>query len=172
MGYVKLNIWLRDERCKPFKIQRQDGLDYVTVMNCAGEVVQTADVPVGEAHIELKVPPGCYVIQGHVCEPGINTFTDKAIVIAGCGQELCVDLIVPIIRTCVVRDMHAFVTAAMVANIPRIDIATTVRTILAAGKIPREEMATDIEARIKAANKKEAKNVAKEYATTLDIIRG
>ncbi len=172
MGLAKLNVWFRDEQCRPFKIQRP-GLDYVIISNCIGEEVQRADVPVGKAHIEMEVPPGCYVVHGHVCEPGINDFTDKAIAIVGCGQEVCVNLIVPKVRTCVVRGLNAFIREARLLNIPQPDIRTAARTILTAGGIPREEMVKDIARKVEAVEKvKEAKEVAREYQATLDILKG
>lgn len=172
MGFSRLNIWLRSEECRPFKIQRP-GLDYVVVRNCMGDEVKRVDVPVGESHVEVEVPPGCYIAQGHVCEPGINDYTDKAMVMVGCNQELCVNLIVPKVRTCARRDLNAFVREARLARVQENDIRITAQTILAAGRISLEETVANIQGNIAAIKDvKEASEVVREYQATLKTIRG
>jgi hypothetical protein len=158
-------------------------LDVVEVRNCMGELLEInpgstaptrVEVPVGEAHVEVEVPPGCYVVQGHVCEPdrNINDFTDKAIVMAGCNQELCVDLIVPYVRTCASRDLHPFVREALRANLPENDIRIAARTILAAGRISPDEVVETINRDVLAAKAvKGAEYLTREYNATLRIIR-
>lgn len=172
MGFTKLNIWLRDEKCRPYKIQTPLG-DRIFINNCMGERVKLVpDIPVGEAHVEVEVPPGCYVVQGHVCEHGTNDYTDKAIVIAGCNQELCVNLIVPQIRTCAVRDLHPIVREARRLGLPEVDTRITARTILAVGRISRHEMIGNMEKTIEVTKGvKGTEEVIKEYHATLDIIR-
>jgi len=182
MGKAKLNIWLRDEQCRPFIIHTP-GLDYVEVMNCMGESLELnpgstwparLEVPVGEAHVEVEVPPGCYVVKGHVCEPdrNINQFTDKAIVTAGCNQEICVDLIVPNVKTCALRDFHPFVREALRANLPENDIRIATRTILAAARISPDEATEMISRNIAAAKAvKGAEYLTREYNATLRMIR-
>jgi len=171
MGVPRLSVWLRTEECKPFTIRRP-GLDYVVVRNCMGDEITRVTVPVGESHVELEVPPGCYIVQGHVCEPGINDFTDKAIVIAGCNQELCVDLIVPRVRTCVRQGINAMLREAITARVPQNDLRVFSRTMLVAGGISPEEMIADVQGNITAVKEiKEANEVLKEYQTTLKTLR-
>lgn len=172
MGYSKLNIWLRDEKCRPYKIQTALG-DRIWIKNCMGEIVEEVpDIPVGEAHVEVRVPPGCYVVQGHVCEHGTNDYTDKAMVVVGCEQELCVNLFVPSIGTCVVRDLAAFVREARIVGVPDDDIRIAARTMMAAGRIPPRVLVAIIERRMQAVAELEgASEVVNEYQATLDIVR-
>jgi len=173
MGLSKLNIWLRDENCRPYKIQTALG-DKIWIKNCMGETVEfVPDIPVGTAHVEVEVPPGCYIIQGHVCEPGVNDFTDKAMVVVGCNQEQCVNLFVPKVRTCVERDLHPFVREARLVGVPDEDIRIAAQTMMAAGRISPREVIADIERRIAAVEDLEgAGEIVKEYHATLDFVRG
>ena len=50
MGLAKLNVWFRDERCRPFTIRRPTAnLDWVKIRNCHGEVVKQVTMPVARA---------------------------------------------------------------------------------------------------------------------------
>lgn len=130
------------------------------------------DIPVGEAHVEVEVPPGSYMVRGHVCEPGINDYTDQAIVMAGCNQEICVDLIVAKVKTCVIRDIHPFVREARLAGVPDRDIRIATSTILEAVCVSPEEMAGKTEIKIEAVKDiEEARDVLRDYKATLDILR-
>ena len=61
MGFSKLNIWLRDEKCRHFKIQTDTPQwDWVKIRNCMGEEIKHVVMPMGEAHVAVEVPPGCY----------------------------------------------------------------------------------------------------------------
>ena len=171
MSLSKLTIWLRDEKCRPYKIQTALG-DRLWVQNCMGEtVLEVPDIPVGADHVEVEVPPGTYVIQGHVCEHGTNEYTDKAMVVVGCNQDLCVNLFVPTIGTCARRDLNAFVTAARAIGLPDDDIVITARTILRAGRIAPREMIANLNQRIEAVENVEgAGEILKAYHATLDVI--
>jgi hypothetical protein len=172
MGYAKLNIWIRDEKCRPLYPTRNLKLHFVDIKNCMGETVKIENIPAGEAHVEVEVPPGCYIVHGHLYMNGLNLFTDNAIAIVGCGQVACVDLIGPTVRTCVMRDAHAFTLAAKQANLPIRDVKITLQTIMAAARISPEEIAGEIQNKITLVkDDKEAKDVLDEYKATLDIIK-
>lgn len=175
MGYAKLNIWLRDEKCRPYKIQTATPGDTISITNCMDGLVEKVVVPVGEAHVEVEVAPGCYIVQGYVCEPQPigNEFTDKAMVIAGCNQELCVNLIVPTVRTCVKEGLNAFVRAARFVRVPEHEIRIMAKTMLKAGGISKEEMVENIASRAEVVKEiKGAEQIVKDYNATLDVIRG
>jgi hypothetical protein len=177
MGFAKLNVWIRDEKCKPFKWGPSPTWNFLEVRYCDGELFTKVDpVPVGKANVEVEVPPGCYIVQAHVCvhdKLNINEYTTKAIVRACCGQEVCVDLIVPGVKTCVHQDINAILGQAMAANVPRGDLVTTARTLLTAGGISREEMTADIQGRIDAIKaRKELADIVRQYSAVLDIVKG
>lgn len=175
MGKAKLNVWIRDEKCRVvINTSQLPQWDWVEISNCMGDVIKHITLPVGEAHVEVEVPPGCYVAQGHICmtpEAAFNGYTDKAIVMAGCNQDLCVDLIIPVVGTCVERDLHPFVTQALRLGVPRIDIVTTARTMLRAGQIEPAQAVKRVDRIIAEAKKMKAELAVKDFSGTLDILK-
>jgi hypothetical protein len=177
MGTAKLDIWFRDERCRPiYNLEPRPRYDWVEIYNCMGELVgNRIIIPPNEAHVRVEVPPGCYKVKGHVCEHrlDLNEATDTAIAIVQCGQEQCVDLICPTIKTCVTNGIHPIVRAALtIPGITREDIRITTRTLLAAAKLSAKEVAQEIE--IKRDVVKDLKDAQKEvipaYTATLEML--
>lgn len=108
MGISKLNIWITDLG-NPCKMAARDWV--VAVFNCDGKVLEWCgkrydSVPVKCGHVELELPPGCYVIRAssHTWwTNGVlygNWATDRAVVQACCGQEHCVTLYAPSAQAC------------------------------------------------------------------------
>ncbi len=50
-------------------------------------------------HIEAEIPPGCYKIWTRVCH-GANEETSLQMVAVRCGEEACVNLLLPTVKTC------------------------------------------------------------------------
>ena len=50
-------------------------------------------------HIEVEVPPGCYLVRAFVCDD--NLWTDRAMAIVDGGEDACVHLIVPRKEACI-----------------------------------------------------------------------
>jgi hypothetical protein len=177
MGMARVNVWFRDEKCRPYYNKTNvPGWDWVTVTNCMGDVVvDKHPVPVNKANVELELPPGCYIVQGHVCgeEPGVNEFTDKAIVIVGCGQEECVNLIVPRAHTCVVQVMNPVVRALARLNVPDVEIVRTARVLMQAGAVSQDEMVGVLQRRLDILHTLQgAEAVAMEVERTIRFVRG
>jgi hypothetical protein len=182
MGLSKLNVWLRDEKCKPHVVSK---CGYVNVCHFDDLFIgfESKPVPVGAANVELEVPPGCYLVSGcsQLGDSMDDCFlTDKVMVIVGCNQELCVNLIVPELKTRALRDVLPFIRKARLIGISERDITTTTQTIMKVGGISKEEMVDVIENKqlcAKAAKKsgkeseKISKKVSKDYQETLNIIR-
>jgi hypothetical protein len=88
MGKAKLNIWARDKNCR---IIKRTGL--VRIYTCQEELVITELIQDG--HGEIEIPPGCYIVKAG-CFTGLgNIYTDRTMVIVRCGDEACVNLILP-----------------------------------------------------------------------------
>ena len=168
-----LNVWLRDEKCRPFKIDYpSERWDYVRIENCHGDFVKKVTMPAGQAHVEIEVPPGCYRVSGHVCERGTNEYTDTAMVIAGCNQKLCVNLIVPSVETCAHNLAVALAAAATLADIPVTDIVTTTQTIMRVGNIVREDLINELQIGIRSLEKiKERADLLQNYKRVMDIVQ-
>lgn len=178
MASAKLDIWFRDERCRPiYNLEDREAYDWVEIYNCMGEMVgNRVRIPPNEAHVKVEVPPGCYKVKGWVCEHRLhlNEATDTAIAIVQCGQEQCVDLISPTIMTCARNGVHAFARAARtVPGITAEEIATMTRVMLAAANVSPREIIQDIEMRRdQVKDLKDAKNmVVPEYKATLTMLK-
>ena len=89
MGKAKLNIWARDKNCR---IIERTGL--VRIYNCQEEEV-FHDWVIRDGHAEVEMPPGCYIVKAG-CFAGLgNIYTDRTMVVVRCGDEACVNLILP-----------------------------------------------------------------------------
>lgn len=177
MGTAKLNIWFRDLKCRPFyNLWDNPGYDWVEIYNCLGERIAHVHTPVNEAHVVVEVPPGCYMITGWVCEHRprmhLNGPTERAMVIVGCDQEVCVNLIVPTIDACTRNLVNAMVTEAQALDIPGDEIAVTVRTLLAAARVSKLEMMNEIERHIDMIKEiKGSHQIVGQFKATLDFIK-
>lgn len=109
MGFAKLNIFVSDtdDPCG-----YSDRTWYVTIYNCDGSVLEYCGrryvvIPAKCGHLEIDVPPGCYLIKAvwgyRILGTGVyavNHFTDAAIVTACCEQTTCVKLFNPSTHRC------------------------------------------------------------------------
>jgi len=90
MGFGKLNVWIRNITC-----QVVDRSFHLHVYDCHyREILPFTWCYNG--HAEVKVPPGCYLLQAGVnLYTGSNVYTDRVMVVIGCGEEACVNLFLP-----------------------------------------------------------------------------
>jgi uncharacterized membrane protein len=111
---AKLNIWIT-ERGDPCRIDSKTPLS-VHVLYCNGEVLEWCgrkyvNIPTRCGHVELEVPPGCYVVGAVENAAGIpplgNHLTHIGIVRVECGDHACVTLFNPTFHHC----GHWFLTA-------------------------------------------------------------
>ena len=87
MGKARLNIWVRDKNCRVIK---RDG--HLHIYNCLEEQVFGGWV-IADGHAEVEMPPGCYIVVAGM--QGGNIYSDRTVSIVGCGDEACVNLILP-----------------------------------------------------------------------------
>jgi hypothetical protein len=112
MGLGKLDIWIRYEpgvtwSCKVDTVDwPQWGGWLVTIKDCTGRILEWCGKrysrigPTKHGHIEIEVPPGCYILSAISLAKGCNTFTAPAFVQVGCDEAVCVNLLAPIENTC------------------------------------------------------------------------
>jgi hypothetical protein len=112
MGLGKLNIWVRYEPGVRWscKVDTVDWLPwggwFVTIKDCCGRILEWCGKkysrvgPTKHGHIEIEVPPGCYILSAISIATGSNTFTAPAYVQVDCGETVCVNLLAPIQNTC------------------------------------------------------------------------
>lgn len=56
-------------------------------------------------HIEVDIPPGCYKVWTRVCH-GANEETSIQMINVRCGEEVCVNLLLPQVKTCSAQVLH------------------------------------------------------------------
>lgn len=182
MVFAKLSVWFRDTHGKLcMNTQTNEGYDWVRIWypdewQASGEgYIKSVPLPLGVAHVEIEIPPGLYVVQGHLCDHNtiqdLNEATDRVLVAATCGQEICLNLIVPQFISCVITILNPFIYAATKLGIREDLIKTATATLIAAAKIPKEMAILDIEARKLGAKEAKSTEMIKTYDTTLKILK-
>ena len=74
-------------------------------------------IPTRDGHVEIEVPPGCYVVVGSMHTWFVNGVlhgnwaTDRAVVQACCGADACVKLYASSMQPCNVILVHAVLLA-------------------------------------------------------------
>ncbi len=126
-------------------------------------------------HIEVDVPPGCYVVRAWVC--GHNEWTERAIVNVRCGEHACVNLIVPHVKGrwgCIHNVIIPFIRNADLLKIPQPEIAKVVDVLVKAGELNKKDIVYELKAKaeIAAGVKNEfAKKRVIEAKRALEIIK-
>ena len=98
-------------------------------------------------HIEVDIPPGCYVIWTRICHGG-NEETNKVMAIVDCGQEVCVNLLLNDVETCGKEFVYPFLERAAEMKIPAKDAQVAAKAIMKVARKPDDEMAEDLEQRM------------------------
>lgn len=146
MAHGTLNIWVRNENCEVV-----DRRAHLHVYNCHGKQVFPTRWFDG-GHIEVPVPPGCYIVTAGVVYG--NVYTDKTMVVVGCGKDACINLVLnkfreeeakkrdkPIIaRGCAARIVTPLALNAMKAKIDPDDMQKAFDVIMKAANIDTRDM--------------------------------
>ncbi len=141
MGYGKLNVWVRTLDCALVTKAA------VTVVDCHGRKV--ASSPWIEMPIELKVPPGCFIVRAHGCIVGQGNYeSDRCLVIVRCGEEVCVNLVVPTFSQCVKSIIQPLVDNARRVQIPDDEIGAAVDVLVKAAGLPQDKILEKMNLRI------------------------
>jgi hypothetical protein len=111
LSTAKLNIWIT-KRGNPCEIE-DTIVHHVYVLKCNGEILEWCNkkkyvgIPTECGHVELEIPPGCYVVgavdwmPANPAAPYLgNNLTHIAIVRANCGDDICVTLFDPSFHFC------------------------------------------------------------------------
>ena len=202
MSYARLNIWLRDLNCSPknvwkvelvvktcggeylvdfnpdvidklretypdYKVQR-DARDGETTIR----ITQSNYIP-GIKHIELEIPPGCYIVRAWVCWG--NLWTDRAMVIVGCGSEACVNLIVPQKQNCIRDVLIPVALAAHELRLPVDRVRLAAEVLMATGEIQRDfvrKELTDLTKELKESKAKDAPKYVEALEFASKVVKG
>lgn len=85
-------------------------------------------------HVEVDVPPGCYIVWTRVCYKG-NEDTHKVMAVVNCGEECCINLILPTVESCGKEFIYPFMQEAVALKIPADRIALAAKVIMDVAKI-------------------------------------
>jgi len=96
---------------------------YIDVFTCDGTYLTWKGItykryPLRERiHDQIKVPPGCYIIRGYA--PCLNVTCELAMVVVGCDETVCVNLLPTGVRTCIGRLVTALQLPEIRNKIPQ-----------------------------------------------------
>lgn len=124
-------------------------------------------------HIPVKVPPGCYVVRVHICGGG-NEWSDITMVIVGCGDEACVNLIIKEAETCAKELIIPLLRVADEIRLPKDQVQVAVNVLRKAGRVPINVIENNLNERIelfKAVEVEEAKKIVSQAQSGLKIIK-
>jgi len=148
MGMARLNIWITDLG-QPCKMAQRDWV--VAIAGCDGKVLEWCgkkydSVPAPCGHVDLEVPPGCYVIRASAhtwWANGLlfgNWATDRAVVQACCDEHHCVTLYAPSVMACWVPLFDiVFPTLVKNGTLPRDTMQALQQLNAAIEKLPATE---------------------------------
>ncbi|MDJ0757417.1 MAG: hypothetical protein QNJ45_28040 [Ardenticatenaceae bacterium] len=124
MGIARLNVWVRDKDhpCKP----DMRWVWSVDVFVCDGRPLYWCGTRYYGAHrtihghAEIKVPPGCYIVRARTGSSGHhNLFTHATMVVVGCDETACVNLVPPGAWTCGQQWNMALQFQAAIDHVPQ-----------------------------------------------------
>lgn len=201
MSYGKLNIWIRDLNCCPKNVWKVE----LVVKTCGGEYLVdfnpdvidklkeaypnygvergTSSGPYPETvikisakyikHIEVEVPPGCYIVRAWVCWG--NLWTDRAMVIVGCGEDACVNLIVPLRENCIPEVILPVGIAAHEIKLQPDKARIAIEVLMTTGRIQREVLLkelTDLTRELKESKAEDAAKYVEAFEFTAKLVKG
>ena len=154
MGTGKLNVWVRNTSCEVV-----DRTGHLHIYDCHGKSVLVQWFHNG--HIEVEVPPGCYILTAGVVYG--NIYTDKTMVVVKCGEKVCVNLVLtkflaqnppplkeqPLMYYCPLLIALPIVQNAPDAGIKQEELHRTIDVIARAARMDKEIMLNAVRKEIK-----------------------
>ncbi len=124
-------------------------------------------------HIEVDVPPGCYVVWTRVCY-GKNEETNKVMVIVDCGGEACVNLLLDKAETCVIEALYPAAILAIEKRIPENELGIAVKVLMQVAEIPKKVFVAELEqkfAELQETKGREAQEYLKATDKLLEVVK-
>lgn len=124
-------------------------------------------------HLEVELPPGCYLVRAWVCSN--NLWSDWAMVIVDCGQIACVNLIIPPKEGCIAGAIAPVALAALELKLPPARVNPAIEVLMKAGKVKKDAFVKDLRStmsELKGAKDKDARKYAEAFAFLADQVKG
>lgn len=200
MSYGKLNIWLRYADCSlitdcwrtDLVIKTCGGeplvdMDPTVIEKLRAKYTDYQEVSVHDYkterrvklypggggrvyHIEVDVPPGCYVVWTRICHRG-NEETNKVMVIVGCGGEACVNLLLNAIETCSDELLHPLLARGVEMGLPRGDLQVAAGVLMAVAEKPKRQVLAELGQRLEEAKEAEDPGLQKAIGKIRGIVK-
>jgi hypothetical protein len=122
-------------------------------------------------HVEVDVPPGCYVVWTRVCYRK-NEETNKVMAIVGCGGEACVNLLLDSVETCSNELLHPLLERALELRLPKGDLQIAGAVLMAVAEKPRKEVLAELGQRLDEVEGKRDPALQKAISTIMEIVKG
>jgi hypothetical protein len=196
MSYGKLNIWLRNMDCSPKNVWKAElvvktcGGDYLVDFNPDiieklqrayphlrvergsrdGETtirIWSPDYVQEIKHVEVDVPPGCYIVRAWVCWG--NLWTDRSMAIVKCGDDACVNLIVPRADNCIRNVLIPFGVEALEMKLMEDEVQIALNMLIATGKMRVDILRNEITSLAEELKESKAED-ASRYIKALEYI--
>lgn len=121
-------------------------------------------------HIEIDVPPGCYVVWTRVCYKR-NEETNKVMAIVGCGSEACVNLLLDAVETCSNELFHPLLERAVEMRIPKRDLQMVAKVLMAVAEKPKKEVAAELDQRAEEVKDMKDPGLQKAIGTIMEMVK-
>jgi len=120
-------------------------------------------------HIEVDVPPGCYVVWTRVCYRR-NEETNKVMVIVGCGGEVCVNLLLDAVETCSKELIYPILEHGVKIGLPKRDMQVVAKVLMHVADKPRKAVLAELDQRRKEVGKD--RGLLKAISAVKKIVQG
>jgi hypothetical protein len=180
-SFGKLNVWVRDMHCNVVKSE-----GHLHVFPCCGnDLFPGSNHLIQNGHVEINVPPGCYIIKAGMYTGHGNIYTDKTIIIVKCGKESCVNLVLPqflphsvelqdIKLTCLGTILPAFMLNAVRAGVNPGELDAAIDVMARAGRVDKGKLLDVVRDEIKMLEEsmpKAKQEEQKEMREYLDLLK-
>jgi hypothetical protein len=154
------------------KAKYQDYENVGVLPNYQGETRINLKPPRGKHiyHIEVDVPPGCYVIWTRVCHRG-NDETNKVMAIVDCGGEACVNLLLDTVETCCREVLHPLLVRAVDLRLPKRDLQVVANMLMRVAEIPKKEVVAELGQRLSEVEERKDSGLHKAIGTVMEIVK-
>lgn len=121
-------------------------------------------------HIEVDVPPGCYVIWTRVCHGG-NDETNKVMVNIRCGEDVCVNLLLNMVETCSREVLHPLLIRGIELGLAKKDLKLAAGAIMAVAEKSKKEFLMELDQKIKEAEERKDRRLQKTVITIKEMVK-
>lgn len=118
-------------------------------------------------HLEVELPPGCYIVRAWVCSS--NLWSDRAMVIVDCGETACVNLVIPPKESCIANVIAPIAIAAQELKLPLAKVNVAVEMLMRAGGVQKDAFARELTGLVRELRASKAEDAPK-YAEAFDFL--